>query len=123
MLPSAPAPCTERPLFLKGHAETLGNPCHSTAGYYNPLPAELTESTYWDTVSVSYKDRYYLDLDIDAEVPIRLTILDDTGKTVYTVRESEISDEDLMLHLDKGDYKIYLSDFAGGAFDISYQWE
>ena len=110
-------------LFVNTLENRPYNTCRSTAGYYNPLPAELTESTYWDTVSVSYKDRYYLDLDIDAEVPIRLTILDDTGKTVYTVRESEISDEDLMLHLDKGDYKIYLSDFAGGAFDISYQWE
>lgn len=74
-----------------------------------------------DFFSVSYKDRYYLDLDIDADVPICLTITDNAGKTVYTVKGSEISEEALMLRLDKGDYKIYFSDFAGGGFDISYQ--
>ena len=99
------------------------NTCRSTAGYYSPIPAELEADDRWDTFSVSYKDRYYLDLDIDADVPICLTITDTTGKTVYTVKGSEITEENLMLRLDKGDYRIYLSDFAGGGFDISYQLE
>ena len=99
------------------------NTCRSSAEYYSPLPAELQKATQWNSFSASYKDRYYLDLDIDADVPICLTILDDAGKTVYTVKGAEISEENLMLRLDKGEYRIYLSDFAGGGFDISYQLE
>lgn len=99
------------------------NTCRSTAEYYSPLPAELPKATQWNSFFVSYKDRYYLDLDIDAEVPICFTITDNTGKIIYTIKGSDISEEDLMLRLDKGDYRIYLSDFAGGGFDISYQFE
>lgn len=99
------------------------NTCRSTAEYYSPIPAGLEADNRWDTFSVSYKDRYYLDLDIDADVPICLTITDTTGKTVYTVKGAEITEENLMLRLDKGDYRIYLSDFAGGGFDISYQFK
>lgn len=97
--------------------------CRSTADYYDPLPADFTETTQWDTISIPYKDRYYLDLDIDAEAPIRMTILSETGNTVYTVKGADISEENLVLRLDKGEYRIYLSDFAGGSFDISYQFE
>lgn len=110
-------------LFVNTLENRPYNTCRSTADYYSPLPADLTEATHWDNVSVTYKDRYYLDLDIDAEAPIRLTILNANGETVYTVKEAQLSEEDLMLRLDKGEYRIYLSDFAGGAFDISYQWE
>ena len=99
------------------------NTCRTSAAYYDAIPAELEESTRWDSVSVSYKDRYYLDLNIDADVPIRLSITNDAGETVYTVKESSLTEEDLMLRLEKGEYKVYLSDFAGGGFDISYQFE
>ena len=110
-------------LFVNTLEHRPYNTCRSTAEYYSPIPAEFEKATQWDTLSVSYTDRYYLDLNIDAESPIRLTILNDAGETVYTVKESHISEEDLMLRLSKGTYKIYLSDFAGGGFDISYQWE
>ena len=99
------------------------NTCRSTAGYYSPIPAELENATHWDSVSVSYKDRYYLDLNIDAAVPICFTILNDAGETVYTAKESSFAEENLMLRLEKGTYNVYLSDFAGGGFDISYQFE
>lgn len=94
--------------------------CRSSAAYYDPLPAALDENNQWYSFSTSYKDRYYLDLNIDADAPICFTILDDAGKTVYTIKESEAKIEDHMLRLDKGEYRVYLSDFAGGGFDISY---
>jgi len=110
-------------LFVNSQEHRPYNTCRSTADYYSPLPAELTEATCWDTVSVSYKDRYYLDLNIDASAPIRLTILSEEGENIYTVKAAHVSEEDMILHLSKGEYQIYLSDFAGGSFDISYQFE
>lgn len=53
--------------------------------------------------------------------PLRIIILDDEGETVYTEKASHISVDNLMLRLEKGNYKVYLSDFEGGGFNINYR--
>lgn len=96
-------------------------PCYFGAAYFDTIPADIENATHVNSLSVTYSDRYYLDLNISAEAPICFSILNDTGEPIYTVTDSDIAIDDFKLHLDKGEYKIYLSDFDGGQLDVNYR--
>lgn len=85
------------------------------------ISANLDEALLWNTVEVEYRDNYYLDIEIEADGPITLTIVDDEDNTVYTVTDSPVSVEDAKVRLDRGEYRLYLSDYAGGRLNADFE--
>ena len=90
-----------------------------SAEYYAAIPKELEESRSWTVFEVNYLDNYYLDLMIDAETPICVSIISETGEVAYTVTTAELEKENIRLWLPKGSYSMYFSDFAGGRISAS----
>ncbi len=91
-----------------------------TADYMDIIPAQTEDALLWNTVDIKYRDFYYLDVEIKAEAPVTFTVENDKGEVVYALTGAEEKAENARLCLKKGEYKIYLSDFAGGALDVSY---
>ena len=71
----------------------------------------------WVDFNVRYADNYYLDLEIDADEPLTFAIVDAAGETVYSETAAEFEEEDIRIHLDKGQYWYSLST-PGGRFDV-----
>ena len=86
-----------------------------------PISADLAEATYMGYVTVPYPDNYYLDVSVDADTPVTFTLLDSDGGVVYSVSGSQVDENNAKLRLPRGDYHIYLSDFAGGRLDFSME--
>jgi len=91
-----------------------------SAGYMDALPAELEEACLWNTVEVSYPDLYYLDLDMKADAPVTFTMVSETGEIACTATGADVHEEDIRVLLHRGEYRIYLSDFAGGAMEVAF---
>ncbi len=90
------------------------------ADYMEPIPALTEGALLWNTIEIEYGDNYYIDAEITADSPITLTVVGENGEEVYSVSGTDISEDDVKVRLCKGEYKIYLSDFAGGALDASF---
>lgn len=90
-----------------------------SADYFDPIPASYEDAVEWNTVTVTYPDNYYLDLEIEAESPVTLSILDENGESIYSVTETSYEISNKKIYLDKGIYQFYLSDFAGGKIEIT----
>lgn len=90
------------------------------AAYMEPISAELSDALLWNTAEVKYPDNYFIDAEIKADAPVTLTVTDENDKMIYTVSGTDIMEEDVKVRLGKGEYRIYLSDFAGGALDADF---
>lgn len=88
-------------------------------GGVSPIPAELDHALEWVDLDFPYSDNYYVDINIEADSPICFSIVDDSDEAVYTVTESSVSIKNMKLHMDKGNYRIYFSDYEGGQLNIS----
>lgn len=95
--------------------------CTMSAEYMNPISAELSEATLWNTVDVKYADNYYLDVELQAEADVTLTLVDADGETVYTATGASLEEENVRLWLTRGEYKLYLSNFSGGALEAEVE--
>lgn len=93
---------------------------NSTADYMAPIPADATVSMEWCDFTIAYTDNYFARLRIEADSPMCFTIMDASGETVYTVTEASMDDSHIKLHLQKGNYRIYFSDFAGGKMVVDF---
>lgn len=91
------------------------------AAYLNTISADKEKATCITSPVISYSDTYFLDVSINAEAPVCFSLRSDTGKVVYTVTDSDFDVDNLKLRLEKGQYKIYLSDFDGGQIDVTYR--
>ena len=91
-----------------------------SAGYMDAISAEVEDACLWNTVKVSYPDLYYLDLDIKADAPMTFTMIDEAGETVYTATGADVHEEDIRVLLHRGEYRLYISDFAGGAMEVNF---
>lgn len=89
------------------------------AEYYGPVSEKLEEASNWCGFAVNYPDNYYLGLKVDAEVPICISLVDEAGEVVYTVTTAEFEEENIRLWLKNGNYFLNVSDFAGGAIDLT----
>ena len=90
------------------------------ADYMEPIPALTEGALLWNTIEIEYGDNYYVDAEITADAPVTLTVVSENGEEVYSVSGTDISEDDVKVRLCKGEYEIYLSDFAGGALDASF---
>lgn len=91
-----------------------------TSDYIEPIPADATVGMEWCDFTIAYTDNYFARLRIEADSPMCVTIMDASGKTVYTVAEASMDDSHIKLHLKKGNYRIYFSDFAGGKMAVDF---
>lgn len=83
---------------------------------------------HWGEFDIAYKDNYYLSAEISAQSPLALSIVrEETGEAVYT-RELEPAGEELpyllledeQVKLERGSYRIYLSDYYGETLAINW---
>ena len=100
---------------------------HSQRPFYNsvyagdsisPISSDLEDGIEWTTLPIKYNDNYYMDLTITADAPISFTIINDAQEVIYNIKESSFDETNVKLSLEKGEYKIILSDFEGGAVNI-----
>ena len=91
--------------------------------WYAPISADLNEATNWLPIEVKYPDNYYLDLDIEASTPIRVSFVDEDRNVIYTVRDTDFEKENIRMWLEKGNYSIYFSDFEGGSVNVEMSFE
>ena len=91
-----------------------------SAGYMDAISAELEDACLWNTIEVSYPDLYYIDLDVTADAPMTFTMVNEAGETVYTATGADVHEEDIRVLLHRGEYRIYISDFAGGAMEVNF---
>lgn len=84
------------------------------------IPAQIEDAAMWGIFEIRYADNYYLDLSVTADSPICISILDEAGSVVYTVTERSVDISNLKLHLQKGIYRIYFSDFEGGPLKTTF---
>lgn len=80
--------------------------------------APITESVEWTGFTVRVSDVYYLDLDVDAETEISYTIYNEQNEEVFSVRGADMEVEHQRLRLERGTYRVVLSDFAGGELEM-----
>ncbi len=76
----------------------------------------IVDSRFTD-FEVNYEDNYYLDLDIKSKAPLTLSILNEKDEAVYTVTETDFSQNNIRIKLPKGHYCFSMSTESG--FDIS----
>jgi len=93
------------------------------SAWYDPIPVDLNEATNWLPIEVKYPDNYYLDLDIEASTPIRVSFVDEEMNALYTVKDTDFEKENIRLWLEKGEYSIYFSDFEGGSVCVEMSFE
>ncbi len=82
---------------------------------------------HWGEFDIVYKDNYYLSAEISAQSPFTLSIVgEETGETVYT-RELEpegelpyVALDDEKVELERGGYRIYLSDYYGETLAVNW---
>jgi len=87
----------------------------------NPISTDLEDALLWNTIEVKYRDNYYLDVELDTDTPITLTIIDAEGNVVYNITDSPVSVDDVKVRLDRGEYRLYLSDYAGGRLNADFE--
>lgn len=85
---------------------------------YAPISADLKEATEWMVFNVNYEDNYYMDVEMDASAPLCISVVDETGKIIHTLTADEYEENNIRLHLKKGRYSVYFSDFAGGSIYV-----
>ena len=94
--------------------------CNMSAGYMDAIPAELENACEWTSFEVKYPDFGYIDVEAKADAPLTVTVVDEAGEVLYTVTGSDISEENVRVMLHRGEYRIYISDFAGGAMEVDF---
>ena len=62
-------------------------------------------------------------MEIKADSFVTINVISEDGEVVYSVSGDNVCEEDVKLRLDKGEYKIYLSNFAGGAMEVYFDLE
>ncbi len=100
-----------------------GNSSSMNAAHMEPIPAQTEEALLWNTVEVKYNDNYYIDTEIKADAPVTVSLLDEDGEAVYTLSGTDVAEDDRKVRLEKGEYKLYLSDFDGGALDVYFDMD
>ena len=81
--------------------------------------APISDAVEWTTFDIRYRDNYYMDLEVAADNPLCITILNERGEAVYQVCGADIAEENIRLALQKGTYTIIFHSFSGGRMEIN----
>jgi len=85
---------------------------------YGRISADLENATEWLVFDVNYEDNYYMDIEVDTSSPLRISVVSEAGEIIHTLTEEEYKEKNIQLHLEKGRYSIYFSDFPGGSIYV-----
>jgi len=110
--------CGIASVWLSGNRADMH--CTMTAEYMDAISADLEDACLWNTFEVKYSDFAHIDVDIKADAPLTLTVVNEAGETVYTVTGAEVSEDNIRVLLHRGEYRVYISDFAGGAMEVEF---
>ena len=100
-----------RPMFNFSHIS-------GDFGQIPELSADLEEATQWLTFDVNYEDNYYMNIEVDTSSPLCISLVSETGEIIHTLTEKTYKEKNIRLHLEKGSYSIYFSDFPGGSIYV-----
>ena len=75
----------------------------------------------WMSFAVAYPDNYYLDLKMQAEAPMRFSILNEAGEAVFTKTETDFEARNLRVRLPAGVYQLSMSCTTGFVLDCSLE--
>lgn len=91
---------------------------------FQSLTEELTEpyiDNRWGDFDIKYTDNYYLDLDINADVPITFEIVDADGEIMYSEKGTDVHKENIRIKLPKGQYWFSMTAEAGFELSVSIE--
>jgi len=71
----------------------------------------------WVSFDVRYPDNYYLDLDMNADVPFTFEIVNGNGEIMYSENGTDVHKENIRIKLQKGQYWFSLT--AEDGFELS----
>lgn len=97
-----------RPMFNYSHI----------SGEFGQISADLEEASEWLVFDVNYEDNYYMDIEVETSAPLCISVVSETGEIIHTLTEAEYKEKNIRLHLKKGSYSIYFSDFSGGSIYV-----
>ena len=80
--------------------------------------AEPLTDNRWLNFDVKYPDYYYLDLDMDADVPFTFALVTEDGEVLYSETGTDVHKEDVHIRLAKGQYRFSETVDAGATFDL-----
>lgn len=87
-------------------------PNFSMASQADSISAPMVDNRLID-FEVRYPDNYYLDVDIDADAPVTISVLNAEGNMVYTVTEKSFHENGIRLWLPAGKYWVSSSYESG----------
>lgn len=87
-------------------------------GQIPEFSGNFEKATQWLVFDVNYEDNYYMDIEVDTSSPLCISVVSETGEIIHTLREEEYKEKNIPLHLEKGRYSIYFSDFPGGSIYV-----
>lgn len=100
-----------------------GGEYRMSAQYNAPIQAGVDNGTVLNTFKIEYTDNYYLDLAVEADTDVTFRIADGDGKTVFEKTGNDYGLSGVKLKLSSGEYKVLITDFAGGAINIEYNFK
>lgn len=85
-----------------------------TDGLSEPMLAKR-----WVDFEVSYKDNYFIDVEVTANAPLTVALVNEDGETVYTQTGEAFTAENARVKLDSGRYWVTLSGSSGFEITLS----
>ncbi|MBR1757981.1 MAG: DUF2812 domain-containing protein [Lachnospiraceae bacterium] len=94
---------------------------HTTTAQYASSIDEPIVDNRWNDINIAYADNYYLDLKIKSDEPLTFAVVNEADEIVYTVTETDFSEENILLKLPRGHYQFSMSCTSG--FEIEIEME
>lgn len=96
--------------------------------YFGSIGDNSATVERWGEFDIAYKDNYYFSAKISAQSPFTLNLVrEETGETVYTKALETAGEElpyltleDERVKLERGSYRIYLSDYYGETLAVNW---
>ncbi len=88
--------------------------------YTDTISAEAENAVEWAQFEIGYPDNYYLSLDVKADAPMTVLLMNEKDEVVHTFTGEVKKEEDVRLWLKKGQYRLLLADFAGGSEEVAF---
>ena len=99
---------------------TEQRPYLETSQQASSIDAPVRDSR-WADFKISYKDNYFLDLELKGEEPVTLQILNDKGEVFFAETSSNLKKEDIPVRLPRGSYCLSMSCDAGYLVDVDLE--
>ncbi len=104
--------------LVAGSVLQLARPGFQTNQQASEIDAPIVDNR-WADFQVYYPDLYYLDLEMESRDPMTFAVVNEAGETVYSVTDTDFSEEDIALRLPRGQYEVSMSCESGYRVDCT----